>query len=129
MTAGAANRDCRRRWLRPCDLSHRSRAASPRNLLFSTFLQPLRVGELLLGAVGVAVRALTSARVALAPATVPATQAAERMSNRKAQSSDVDALELGLCVYLLVMLIGLAIAIEDVAAKPQTPASGATHFW
>lgn len=40
------------------------------------------------------------------------------------QHADVDALELGLCVYLLVMLIGLAIAIEDVAVAIQLVAIG-----
>jgi len=59
------------------------------------------------------VRALTFARIALAPATAPATQATERMSIRNLPSSDVDALELGLAGLWLCMLTGVAIAMED----------------
>ena len=82
------------------------------------------LGELLLAAVGVAVRALTSARNAPAPACVPTTQAAERMSIGNALASDADALELGLSVYFLSLLSGLAIAIEDVAVAIQLVAIG-----
>lgn len=69
-------------------------------------------------------RALTSARDAPAPACVSATQAAEGMSILNHPSSDADALELGLGVYFLSLLSGLAIAIEDVAVAIQLVAIG-----
>ena len=64
-------------------------------------------------AVGASVHTLTLARVALAPATVPATQAVDRMTSKNDPGCDVDALELGLAGLWLCMLIGVAIAMED----------------
>ena len=58
-------------------------------------------------------RALTFARIALAPATVPATQAVDRLPEHSMPASDVDALELGLAGLWLCMLLGVAIAMED----------------
>ena len=77
--------------MRLADTRRRGAAVgAPIRIFFIVFCN---LGDTLLGAVGVAVRALTLARVALAPDTVPATQTVECMPALKHPPSDVNEIE------------------------------------
>ena len=79
--------------MRLADTRRRGAAVGPDPKFRIFFIVFCNLGDTLLGAVGVALRALTSARIALAPATVPATQTVECMPALKHPPSDVNEIE------------------------------------